>query len=447
MEHLAEMEIEAFWKGGLEPAAIRRVVQHLVSGCTACRSHLLDAAPGSLWDLERPSADDYDTAIERAWRSARKLLPRLQEDKERRDRGIALFRERGDWSNITGPEQRSFRGAWPHIEILLQRSFDERYRNPRKMLDLLQSAQRAVDGLQGWYYGENLLLDLRARVWGELGNGYRVNERYPEAETAFRTAQKLLDQGTGDLLIRAHLFDMESSLRRAQRRMDEALKLLDRAYGIYQRLGDQHLAGRTLMRKGTCLLYEQKPQDAVYWLRQAISQLDSSRDPQLYATASHNLLDALVETGSFSDAGRLLLESGLRQKLAGDPLNLRRLRWVEAKILAARGRLEDAERVFEEVRAGFRAEGLRYVSALVGMDLALVRVKQGKDVSALALELYTECRSHGVDPEAVQALKTFEILGRYKAATAPRVERLRDFLVRLQHTPGLRFDPELAFAG
>jgi hypothetical protein len=81
------------------------------------------------------------------------------------------------------------------------------------------------------------------------------------------------------------------------------------------------------------------------------------------------------------------------------------------------------------------------------MDLALVRVKQGKDVSALALELYTECRSHGVDPEAVRALKTFEILGRYKAATAPRVERLRDFLVRLQHTPGLRFDPELAFAG
>jgi tetratricopeptide (TPR) repeat protein len=447
MEHLGERDFEGFWDDRLEPAEMQRILRHLVSGCSSCRTWLLTAAPTSFWKLVRPPDDAYDAPIERAWQAARKFLPHIQKDKERRDLGIALFRERGDWPNITEPEQRSFKGAWPHIEILLQRGFDARYRNPREMLELLQAAARAADGIPGWRYGERLLLDLQARVWGELGNGYRVNERYREAEAAFQTAQSLLARGTGDLVIQAHLCDLESSLRRAQRQIDKALKLLDQACRIYRRLGDRHLAGRMSMQKGSCLLYAQRPQEAVRSLRRAIAQIDGARDPQLSATASHNLLDALIESGKFGAAGQEMFKSGLRLKFADDPLNLNRIRWVEAKILAGRGRLADAEQAFCIVREGFRKHGLTYVAALVGMDLALVRVKQGKDVHDLAAELHVECQAHGVNPEAVQALKLFELLGRHKAVTVPRVERLRDFLVQLQHSPRLRLDLEQAVSG
>jgi tetratricopeptide (TPR) repeat protein len=447
MEHLGEGDFEGFWDDRLEPAGMQRILRHLVSGCSSCRTRLLASAPTSFWKLERLPDDAYDAPIERAWQAARKLLPRIQKDKERRDLGVALFRERGDWSSITEPEQRSFKGAWPHIEILLQRGLDARYRSPREMLELLQAAARAVDGIPGWRYGECLLLDLQARVWGELGNGYRVNEKYLEADDAFQTAQRLLDQGTGDLVIRAHLYALESSLRRARRQIDKALKLLDQASRIYRRLGDRHLAGRMLMKKGTCLIYAQRPKEAVRWLRLAIKQLDSARDPELAAVASENLLLSLVDSGNFHEAGQELLKSGLRLKFAEDPLNLNRIRWVEAKIHAGRGRLPDAEQAFCDVREVFRKHGLTYVAALVGMDLALVRVKQGKDVHDLAAELHAECQAHGVNPEAVQALKIFELLGRHKAVTVPRVERLRDFLVQLQHSPRLRFDLEQAVSG
>ena len=116
-------------------------------------------------------------------------------------------------------------------------------------------------------------------------------------------------------------------------------------------------------------------------------------------------------------------------------------------MLAGRGRLAHAEQVFCEVREGFRKHGLPYDAALCGMDLALVRVKQGKDVHDLAAELHAESQAHGVNPEAVQALKIFELLGRHKAVTVPRVERLRDFLVQLQHSPRLRLDLEQAVSG
>jgi tetratricopeptide (TPR) repeat protein len=449
MEHLAEKDFDDFWQDRLAPIALRRAVRHLAAGCEACRRHLAATAPRvtPFWQLERLPDDAYDAPVDRAFRAVRKLLPKLNQDKERRDRGLALFRERGGWTGISYPERRSFQGLWPHIEIFLQRSFDARYSKPREMLELAQIAQGVSERLDGGRYGDSLVFDLQARVWGELGNAYRVNERYQEADTAFATAHRLLDQGTGDLFLRARLWNLESSLRRDQRRFGAALGLLDKAHRTYHKLGDRNLAARMLMKKGNCQRHCGSLKDAVKTLRKSIAQLNMTIDPHLGAIAHQNLLDALIDAGQIGEAGRLLLESGLRQSFADDPLNLLRLRWVEAKILAGHGRLTDAERVFGEVRTGFRDHGLHYDAALAGVDLALVRVKQDKDVRDLAVELYSECRARGVNPQAVRALHTFEILSRHKAVTVPRVERLRGFLAQLQHDPGLAFDSELMVAG
>ena len=449
MEHLAEKDFDDFWQDRLDPIALRRAVRHLAGGCEACRRHLVATAPRDtpFWRLERLSDDAYDVPVDRAFRSVRKLLPKLNQDKERRDLGLALLRERGGWTGITYPERRSFQGLWPRIEILLQRSFEVRYSKPREMLELAQSAQAVSKRLDGSRYGDNLVFDLQARVWGELGNAYRVNERYQEADTAFATAHRLLDQGTSDLFLRAQLWNLESSLRRAQCRVGSALALLDEAHRAYRKLGDRHLAARMLMQKGQCLYYSGRPQEAIKWLQKAIRHIDVVRDPNLGANAQQLLADALIDAGQIGEAGRLLLESGLRQTFANDPLNLLRIRWVEAKILAGRKRVVNAERVFGDVRAGLREHGLYYDAALAGVDLALVRIKQGKDVWDLAWELYSECRIHGVHPQAVQAFHAFESLCRHKAITAPRVERLRGFLARLQHDPGLTFDLELMVVG
>jgi tetratricopeptide (TPR) repeat protein len=449
MDHLAEKDFDDFWQDRLEPVALQRAVRHLASGCEACRRLLIATAPRvtPFWRLERFPEEAYDAPIDRALRSVRKLLPKIEQDRERRDRGLDLLRERGDWAGITPAEHRSFQGLWPHIEILLQRSFDARYSNPKEMLDQAQTAQRVSERLDGGRYGERLVFDLQARVWGELGNAYRVNEKYQEADAAFVTAHRLLDQGTGDLFLRAQLWNLESSLRRAQRRIGDALTLLDEAHRAYRKLGERQLAARMLMQKGNCQRHCGRLKDAVKTLRGSVAQLDLASDSHLGAIAQQNLLDALVDAGRIGEAGRLLLESGLRQFFANDPLNLLRIRWVEAKILAGHVRLGDAERVFGEVRAGFREYELHYDAALAGVDLALVRVKQGQDVRDLARELYSECRAHGVNPQAVRALHTFEILSRHKAVTVPRVERLRGFLAQLQHDPGLTFDSALMVAG
>jgi tetratricopeptide (TPR) repeat protein len=450
MDHLSEQEMSDFLEGRLEPPSVRRLVDHLLTQCGTCHLRLLAAGlPEPLFrERERPPEDAYDAAIDRARRNVRKLLPRLIRDRERRDLGVKLLEEKkGEWMQLTWPELRSFRFVIPHIEVLLQRSIGHRHSNPRQMLEDAKNAQYVADKGEATQYGEALLLDLRARTWAELGNARRVNEMYQEAEAAFEQARHLLEQGTGDLFIQARIDDLEASLRRAQRRFDEALKLLDSVYRTQRKLGQEHLAARALMSKGNCLTYAGRPKEAVRAHREALAQLDETRDPTLVAIAKQSLLNSLVDAREFVEAGDFLLRSGLRKSFAGDPLNEIRLRWVEAKIMAGRGRLAESERVFADVRSGFREHNLHYDAALAGMDLAVVLLKRKKSAQALFREMTNEALAKGLHREALLGLGSFDLLYRVKPQeiTLRRVERLRNFLNDLQQQPRLTFVPERFF--
>ena len=149
------------------------------------------------------------------------------------------------------------------------------------------------------------------------------------------------------------------------------------------------------------------------------------------------------------EASRLLLESGLRQTFADDPLNLLRIRWVEGKILAGRERFKEAERVFTEVRDGFRAQGLEFVAAVAGLDLAKLLLRQGKvgPLHELAKELAARARERKIHPEAINALRGFEYVCRVKVVSVRNAELTQKFLNRLEDRPSLTWEPELMFVG
>jgi tetratricopeptide (TPR) repeat protein len=442
MAHLSDCDVEGFLAGSLAGDDLRRVTRHLLSGCGGCQAQVAGAVPaGGLWSTSKAEPDDvYDACIDRARRAVRKLEPRLKRDKERLKSGIALLHERW-FGDLTWPERRSF---WDvHVEVLLQLSFEARYRNPVQMVELARSAQQTADRAEKKPYGEALQTDLRARAWAELSNAWRVNEMFKNAETSLAQARSLSEQGTGDPLLEIRIDDFEASLRKAQRRFEEAISLLDRVHRAYLRLGERHLAGRALMSKGINLELSGKPAEAIRSLQQAISLIDAERDPQLVATVHHSLLKTLVDCGRFQEAGRLLLQSGLRQKFADDPLNLLRLRWVEAKIMAGHGRLDDAQEALAAVHRGFHQRGLHYVAAVAGLDLAEVMLRLDKKTEAhcLAVDLYNTFQERRIDIEAQRALMTFEVVCSCQAATPKIARRIGDFLDRRQHNPTLLFEP------
>lgn len=444
MDHLTDGDVDGFLSGRLAPDECRRIVRHLASGCLECGARIRIAVPSEMFLPSTPllEEDAYDACIDRALKEARRKTRRWPKDQERIEKGLAWVRERhGTFSGLSGAQMQSLL-PWTRVEILLQLAFDLRYSDPWRMLDLAESAQMIADGIEETPYGQGFLWDLRARAWAELANATRVNEQFRRSDQALLQARSHLEHGSGDPMLKAYLDEVEASLRKDQRRFREACSLLDEVYHSYMEIGERHLAGRALVSKGINLRLSREVSEAVKVLRKGISFLDAHLDAKLVVVAQQALLDALVDAGDLHEAVRLLVVTGLREKLEEDPLNRVRLRWVEGKILARRDRLEEAEQVFAEVRAGFREQGLEYVAAVAGVDQAIMLLRQGKqnDAHLLAYDLWVTFHRHEVHEEADRALAFLEVVCRLKVVTVRMAEGVRTFLDQAQNNRRLHFD-------
>lgn len=458
MAHLTDDEVADFLAGLLGPAQRSRLIQHLLKGCSLCRGKLVGAFPevsGSAQldpageaapHTEAGTEEDYDPAIDRALAALPGRQSQWKSEKERLSEVLSVLQEAPAGRPVPLPleQVQEFQGR-PLVEALLQLSFEARYRDPESMKRLAAEAQAAADAIPAEAYEPGAIFDLRARAWAELANAHRVNDELDAAETALLEARRLRRQGTGDLLLLARVADVEASLRRGQRRISEACALLEEIHHLYLSLGQDHLAGRALISRGICLRTGDQPQVAVQSLQTGLSLLDAERDPQLAAIAQQALLDAMVDCGEFRRAAEILLESGLRQAFASDPLNLLRLRWVEGKILAGLGKPGRAEQILRTVRGEFRDRGLEYDAALAGLDLAAVWIQQGNaaELRLLAKDMLDTFRDLRIHREAVKALRFFRVACEQQVVTARMVSGVRSFLVRLQHEPELRFAPDL----
>jgi tetratricopeptide (TPR) repeat protein len=312
------------------------------------------------------------------------------------------------------------------------------------MLSLAESAAGVAKHIKlEKYPWPGFVADLRARAFAELGNAYRVNDRFSEADKAFELAIGFLEEGTGDPLLQARVLDLFASLRSAQRRLDDAIGLLEMVYRLYLDADDRHLAGRALISKGINTHYKGHPREAVDLFERGLLLFDAERDPQIVAISTEALVHALIDCGKYRQASVLLLQSGLREAFAMEPLNLLKLRWMEGKIHAGLGRSAKSERAFTEVRREYLRLGQLYDASLIGLELAAVWLTQGKTVQVreLAEEMYETFAELGVQPEAARALYFVREACLYQAVTVAMIEQVRQFLERLPWHPGLRFEP------
>lgn len=448
MRHLTDEEVDRFIAGRLEPEACRRVVRHILTGCPDCQTRLgghveLGSLVGDDPDPELFDSAIYDEVIDRAMTMVRNEIPRW--DEEKKQLGRVLEAAHASPQGILGllEEEADDLSGWPFVEGLLAESQEARFREPERMRLLAFAATVSAANLDRESYLPGMIADLCARAWAELANAYRLDHDFQAAEDALRRAETYLEEGTGDSMIVARLLDLEASLRSSQRRLPESLELLDSVYRIYLQTGETHLASRALIKKGINTAFDDRPQEALELLRDGLALIDPDRDRQLAAIGRYALIHALVDCGELRQAGKELLESGLREAFAEDPLNLAKLRWLEGKIHAGLGKLWRAEQVLHEVRTGLRERGQEYDAALVGLDLAAVWLQQGNNaaVRELAEEILQTFAALGVQREGLKAVRYLREACRREMATPALVQRVSGFLRRLEWQPQLRFAP------
>jgi len=269
-------------------------------------------------------------------------------------------------------------------------------------------------------YGPGLVADTQAMAWSCLGNAYRVASDLRRAEEALDEAEVRIQRSGGEAYAEAQIFSFRASLRGAQGRYREAVKLLDRALAIYRQAKDRHLEGKTLIQKAMALAYDGKIERAARLAQKGLSLIDPSEDPRLFITARHNLIGYLNEIGSPDEALETLRRTRCLYQDFGEPSHLARLSWLEGRITRDLGRLDEAEAALKEARDFFVRHEIGLDAARVLLDLATVYDRRGDsaELKRLAAKMVPIFASRDVHPEALAALALFQ-----KAAAAEQVDR------------------------
>jgi tetratricopeptide (TPR) repeat protein len=321
--------------------------------------------------------------------------------------------------------------CWGLCNLLLKRSFEAVHENPEQATDLAELAVRIAQYL-GDVYDPNWVLDLRARAYAYLANAQRVLGELRSAEAAFRNAeQNLKDSTSGNSLVAAEVLDLKSSLRRAQRRLGEAVSLADQGLQLYRENGERRGIAKMLLFKVTTLRELGDLEQAIELL-QGDTEIDPASEPRLYAYARFNLLGCLTQAERHAEAERLLPEVRARFEESAKPLDLVRLRWAEASIAAGLGRHDEAEAAYRDVQREFLDRRMGYDAALVSLDLAVLYAQRGatQELKRLAAEIMPAFESREVHREAMAALIMFQNACEEERLTVKLARHLAAFLQR-----------------
>jgi transcriptional regulator with XRE-family HTH domain len=334
-----------------------------------------------------------------------------------------------------GLRERIRRLAELHDWALAERLCDESERaaadDAARALELARAALLAAElspGDEAWHAW------LEGYCWAFIGNAQRVGSDLAAAERSFATAWRLWGEAgpaEGRPVGEWRLLDLEASLRRDQRQVGVALDLLERA-----------LATAPAAARGRILLKKQYTQEqagdiaaALVTLEEAAPLVEASGDANLLWSLGMNRLVMLAHLRRFKEAEAGVPELRKAAIKLGRRLDLTRLVWLGGRIAAGRGRREEAGEALGQARREFAELGDGYDAALVTLELAILRLEEGRagEAAALADEMVAIFSSLRVQRETLAALRLFWSAARAHTATA---EMARQLLASLENERG-----------
>ncbi|MEP7012831.1 MAG: hypothetical protein ABJC13_21115 [Acidobacteriota bacterium] len=402
--HPAEAEIEAFFAGTLHSPIRLRVFRHLLAGCAECAALCRPVLAGhALAFAPIPSKDDYDAPIDQAFARLREQV--------------------GSWGALVGlpsaanaPES----GAATHPPDLEDSLWvklawvDRLVRVARSMrggslADYTQFATEALDAalaLAEREPNETLLWDLAARSRAERANAWRLAGSTQAAIAELEAARQEAGKGSEGLPLLVEIASLEASAFMDGRQLGQAEILLAQLETFHRATGDYEALGRTLMQIGNVAYFQGAYTRAATAYVVAHDNLIIAKQNEVAGFAFKNAVDALVRAGLYAEAGQLLPDLRRCLEPHASPIEIRKLRWMEAKCVAGVGCVVPAAAELWRLAGEFGAMGLPYHQALVVLDLCGIWLYQGlyaeiADASGHLVRTFGEL---GIEREALQAI-------------------------------------------
>jgi tetratricopeptide (TPR) repeat protein len=324
--------------------------------------------------------------------------------------------------------------SWALCERLCEASVREASRDVERAAAWAHLARQVAERLQGpeaW----------RQRIQGyaaaHVANALRVAGDLVLAEITLEEARRLWQVGSdpAGVLDPGRLLDLEAALRRDQRRLPEALALLDQAAAV------SRTPERALLMKGYTLEVMGDYEKAVETLLRAAPLVRLRGDPRQESILAGNLALSYCHLGRFEEAVELANQVRAAALETGDEIEVVRMTWVQGRIAAGLGQPEEARSLLAQARQEFAARRMDYDVALALLEESALLLDEGRasEVKTLACELAVVFDSKGVHREALAALRLFHKAAEQEIATAELARRVLGYLFRARHDPGLQF--------
>jgi tetratricopeptide (TPR) repeat protein len=379
----------------------------------------------------------YDTVMDRAFDSVLREVPAALREADLVEQAYAVLVAEGLDGLERAADGRRFRGP-PLCLALLRRSLDMRRRDPDEMLKLATLAAESARELRPEEWGEHRAADLCARTSAELANARRLAGDLVRADEDMRRAFDHFAQGSRDPLLSARLLALRATLLCDHRRFAEAQDLLERAEAIYKDFGEGGEATRILVKRGLYAGYAGQVERAIGLLSAAVAVIDERAEPELALDAAHSLAVFLMDSGDWRQAAALVSQFRRLYERHGQRIVLIKKTWLEGRVEAARGRLDQGAAALEAAIAELEEVGLGYEAAIAGLDLAAVQLRLGRTQAAVRLigrsaETFVAL---GIGREALAAVVMLRDAVEQETASEGIVQEVARFVRRLQHDPG-----------
>jgi transcriptional regulator with XRE-family HTH domain/tetratricopeptide (TPR) repeat protein len=352
------------------------------------------------------------------------------------------------WTRIKGlsPKEQAEKiqhappgGQWAICEQLCLESQRLCGEDPAKAVSLCELALTAADLAEG---GEGLRAKLRGLAWAHIGNALRARDDLQGAERAFISSEAFWKIGEGSaegLLEEGLIFALKASLRRAQRRFDEATDLLERAAML---ASTPAFRVQVLVSKAKLLEETGDLEEAVAILRSVKETVSPDEETRILFAIWHNLSDTLSKLERFEEAASALRQARVHCRNAGGQLNRIRLMWTEGRVTAGLGNVEEGLTLLARVRGEYASRTMAYDVALVSLEIAILYAKEGRNeqVKTLARHMTPIFQTHAIHREALAALTLFRQAAERERVTAAFAREVLFYLRKARYDPELRFE-------
>ncbi len=305
--------------------------------------------------------------------------------------------------------------TWATVERLAHESERAAARNVAEALTLGALAVSAADLVPG---PPALQAAAREYAWRYLSNARRVKGLHAEAEVALTRAKReepLACQLAMSPFSRARMLDLEASLRREQRRFEEALRLQDEALA----LAHPSELGLLWLNRAAVLEQSGNATAAISALQEALAHLDETSEPRHHLVACFNLAASLLDLGRAAEAVALLPKAREMAEERRDTIDVVRVQWLEGRAAAALGDPATAASSLEQVWQEFKGWEMHYDAALSALNLAECYLAGGRhaETRALARQAAGVFGKLEIKREEFKAVRLFLAAAELKRAT------------------------------